>query len=51
MKKDGHSERFRAQVTKSVINKWKERQELDRLQLKTYYRGKIEREAEQKSNN
>merc|ERR1712082_85194 len=48
---DGHDERFRAQVMKSVFNKWTERQIMDNNGDKSYYRDKKEREADQKLKN
>ena len=42
MMTDGHSEFFRAQITKAVIRKWKERKNMDLLGIKSYYRRRKE---------
>ena len=46
MKKDRHKERLRAQITRSVIGKWKERVRKDVVGEKSYYRDRKERQRD-----
>ena len=49
MKRDGHKERFRGQVTRTIIEKWRQRLEDDRTGMKSYYRNRDERQASKSS--
>ena len=48
MKKDGHSQNMRAQITEKVFTKWKERLKDDEEGRRKYYRGRKERNEERR---